>query len=461
MKSITILPTPKWLLALGLSLFTVISCEKETQQKEYSTVASSSKEHGQLNQTKEYSSDVVQRWLNMQLEMFRVPMAAGVAAPEAFRAIAYSGIALYEAVAPGMPAYQTLSGQLNAMPAVVNTKPGYAYHWGASANAALAYMSRHMFPLASSINRTAINDLESELENLFASETDAATLNRSIEFGRDVAETVFSWAQTDGTLTLPAPSTYVIPVGDGLWEKTPPNFGGPANPFASQRRLLVNGSNAGTDLTPPPAYSTHPSSAFYAMVKDVYDRSLSPTQEQTDMALYHRDAPGYPAGGTLVAMLSQAFQQSNCKLDAAALAYVKLGLGTYDASIIGFTKKYEVNLVRPITYIWNVLGYTTWTPLFTTPGHPEFPSAHAFNGGVVSAMLTDALGENFDLTLDHYSYLTPSLPARHYNSFDELGQEMSNSRVFAGIHYQASCDKGFWLGKKVSDNILSEVKFLK
>jgi hypothetical protein len=70
-----------------------------------------------------------------------------------------------------------------------------------------------------------------------------------------------------------------------------------------------------------------------------------------------------------------------------------------------------------------------------------------------------SLVENFNLTLNHYSYI--GLPARHYNSFDELGQEMGNSRPFGGIHYQTSCDKGFWLGKKVSQNILSRVKFLK
>jgi len=179
------------------------------------------------------------------------------------------------------------------------------------------------------------------------------------------------------------------------------------------------------------------------------------------MALYHRDAPGYRGGGSLVAMLAQAIQQSNCKLDVAALAYAKVGLGTYDAIMIGFIKKYQVNLVRPITYIRNVIGDTTWNALFATPGHPEFPAAHAVNGGVISVMLTDALGENFDLTLDHYSYLTPSLPARHYSSFDELGKEMGNSRLFGGIHYQASIDKGFWLGKKVCQNILSKVKFLK
>jgi len=465
MKSLTKNLTTKWLLVLSLSFFTIISCQKDVTQKqqeeEISVAANSNKEHGHLKQTKEFSSNVAVRWLNQELEMLRVPMPTGVAAPEANRAIAYCGIALYEAVEPGMPAYQTLSGQLNALPAIPSTQPGFAYHWAATANAALAYMNRHLFPLASPANKTAMDNLEIEFQNIYANETDAATLQRSINFGRQVAEIVFNWSQTDGTATLPSPASYVLPVGPGLWEKTPPNFAGPVNPFASQRRLLVNASTDGTDLAAPPPYSTSPSSDFYAMVKDVYDRSLVLTHEDSSMALYHRDAPGYPGGGSLVAMLAQAFQQSSCKLDVAALAYAKLGLGTYDALMIAFVKKYQVNLVRPITYIRNVMGHSTWNALFATPGHPEFPAAHAVNGGVVSAMLTDALGENFNLTLDHYSYLTPSLPARHYSSFDKLGREMGNSRVFGGIHYQASVDKGYWLGKKVCQNILSNVKFLK
>ncbi|MEO6220614.1 MAG: hypothetical protein ABIO81_09320 [Ginsengibacter sp.] len=41
-----------------------------------------------------------------------------------------------------------------------------------------------------------------------------------------------------------------------------------------------------------------------------------------------------------------------------------------------------------------------------------------------------------------------------------MGKEMSDSRVFGGIHYQASCDKGIEQGKKVAQNILRKVKFL-
>jgi hypothetical protein len=76
-----------------------------------------------------------------------------------------------------------------------------------------------------------------------------------------------------------------------------------------------------------------------------------------------------------------------------------------------------------------------------------------------AAMLTDVLGDNFEFTLHTYDYL--GLPARSYTSFYHMAHEMADSRVFAGVHYQASCDKGNWLGNKVSENILHTLKFLK
>ena len=132
------------IILFALAPIFILSCQKENKElpntEEIATAPNNNKEHGHLQQTKTFSADVVIRWLNMQLEMLRVPAPAGVAAPVSGRALAYCGIALYEAVEPGMPAYQTLSGQLNGLPSIPATEPGKAYHWAASANAALAYM---------------------------------------------------------------------------------------------------------------------------------------------------------------------------------------------------------------------------------------------------------------------------------------------------------------------------------
>jgi hypothetical protein len=475
MKLLTNSYSPKWLLVLSLSLFVLISCQKGTkdfpaQQENSTTENNNIIENGHLRQTKTFSSDVVTRWLNQQLDMLRVPLAPGTGSQAADRAMAYCGIATYESVVPGMPAYQTLTGQLNAFPEMPSTEPGKAYHWAASANAALAEMNRRLFPTTSQANKTAIDNLENNLNAVYATQTDAATLDRSVAFGKEVATRVFAWAATDGSANVNPP--YVPQpqfIGPGFWVQslgagntlvtTPPNNPQAVNPYAYQRRRMVAGVENGAVIEPPPAYSTDPSSPFYLMVKDVYDRSQVLTPEQTAMAIYHRDAPGYPGGGQFVAILSQVIDKADVMLDVAALAYAKTGIAMFDGTTILFTQKYSINLVRPINYIRNVMGYTTWTGLFNTPGHPEFPSGHAMTSALVSGALTSVFGDNFEFDNHTYDYL--NLPARHYNSFAAMAQEMSDSRVFAGIHYQATCDKSLWLGGKVTQNVLNTVKFLK
>jgi hypothetical protein len=398
---------------------------------------------------------MVIKWLNVQARMLRVPLPAGVVTQGADRAQGYCGIALYEAVVQGMPTEQTLQGQLTDFPTMPEPEPGMVYHWAASGNAALAEMNRRLFPSASATNKASVDSLETALQADFASDVDAETLQRSIEFGKAVASAVFEWAATDGSANTNPP--YVPSGGAGTWVSTPPNFPTAFNAYASQRRLLVPGVASGTTLSPLPAYSTVPGSEFYNMVKDVYDKSLVLTPGQTATALYTRDTPGYPGGAHFVMILSQTLAKALPTLDIAAVAYAKVGITQHDATVICFMNKYSFNVVRPITYIRDVMGHPNWNPLFNTPGHPEFPSGHSTISTAVTEALTDVFGDNFALTLNTYAYI--GLPNRSYTSFKAMANEFSDARVFAGIHYQETCDKSQQLGKKVAENVLSTVNF--
>jgi hypothetical protein len=59
--------------------------------------------------------------MDMQLELMRTssPFIGGLPPSRPF---AYTGIALYEAVLPGMPSYRSLSGQLTDMPAMPSNR---------------------------------------------------------------------------------------------------------------------------------------------------------------------------------------------------------------------------------------------------------------------------------------------------------------------------------------------------
>src|ERR1700733_11625229 len=110
--------------------------------------------------TKTYSSDVVKKWLAVQLPLLYSPAVSyGV---NAGRYMAYCGVAAYEAVVPGMPDYQSLYGQLNEMPQMPQTEPGKAYHWPTCANAALAEMTRKLFTFNPATN-DSVQKLEDEL----------------------------------------------------------------------------------------------------------------------------------------------------------------------------------------------------------------------------------------------------------------------------------------------------------
>ncbi len=441
-------------------LFT--SCQKgadpQLSKQPLPDISENARSSGHLIQTKTFSAEVATRWLNMELNMFRLPLATGTTAPAADRALAYAGITLYEAVVPGMPAYQSLGGQLNQFPLMPETQPGKAYHWAASANAALASINRSLFPGTSQANKTLINTLETELQNQYAAETNAETLQRSIDFGRAVATAVFNWAATDGTAGMPASSTYVPPAGPGLWVPTTPGAFA-VNAFHHMRRQMVIGSRDGAQSAAPIPYSTNPSSAFYAMGQEVYNIFINRTPEQTNTAMYHAEGSGYGGGSSMVAQLSQLLSQTSARLDKAALVYAKAGIGTYEGLTFTFIEKYNYNVLRPITYIRNVMGYANFNTLFGTPSYPEYPAGHPTNGGILAVMLANEFGPNLSFDFNYYDYL--GRPARHYNSFEELAQEMAIARVYSGIHFKPGVDAGVLLGKRVAQNILTKVRFLK
>jgi len=425
---------------------------------------------GHLTQTKAYSSKVVVQWLEQQLKFFRQPLAFG-ATPSADRAFAYTGVALYESVVPGMPSYQSLAGQLDRFPMATNPLPkttaGVAYYWPATANAALAEMNRKLFTGEGA--QAAINTLENQLKGEFASEADEALINRSVAFGRAVAGAVWTWAQDDGIAMISTKPVFTVPADapPGSWMPTPGSS--PANAYHSFRKLLVTGSNTNAGAPPLPfPYSTDPGSEYYKMAKDVYDISKSLSAEQKQIALYHREGGvvnggSYGGGSSIAGQLAAVFTTANASLDVAAEAFAKVGIGSYDGLTQTFIQKYGFLTMRPITYIRATMQ-GDWNTVYGTPSYPEYPAGHPTNGGVLSVMLSSVFGNQFSFEVDYYgetNWPGNGLPKRHYHSFDELAEEMAIARVYAGIHYKPAVYAGVAVGKKVAQNILARVKFKK
>lgn len=132
-----------------------------------------------------------------------------------------------------------------------------------------------------------------------------------------------------------------------------------------------------------------------------------------------------------------------------------------DAGIACWDSKYHYLFWRPIMAIRNAdidgnPGTTpdpSWTPLLTTPNHPEYPAAHSCGTGAEAEMYAVALGtRHIDVTLHGSADGTPNnwAATQTFTRVDDLQRQIVNARVWAGLHYRDSADAGIRLARKVA-----------
>jgi hypothetical protein len=94
----------------------------------------------------------------------------------------------------------------------------------------------------------------------------------------------------------------------------------------------------------------------------------------------------------------------------------------------------------------------TWAPLFATPAHPDYPSAHSCTSSAAARVLANYFGEynSFSVTSDVMPGVT-----RSFSNFTEALDEIKNARVFAGIHFRTATNDGQALGVNVADWVLA------
>jgi hypothetical protein len=400
-----------------------------------------------------FPADVLTDWLALQL---RITQTTPAAPPIAIRRLAYSGLALYETLVPGMASYQSIAPQLNGLPPLPTVSPGLTYHWPTCANAALGALNRWFYPMTSPQNKAAIDSLEATRLAVYSKSRPPEELTRSAEFGRQMAATIVEWSKTDGH-DRAAP--YTLPLGAGKYVLTPPNFSPAALSHWGQCCPLIMGSDTGTDQTPPIAYSEDPASAYYAQANEVYQLAQHLTSEQKAIALFWADDPDGASfgGGHWLAILEQILINQQVKLDVAARAFAQVSIACGEATYCVFKGEYKYYGLRPITYIRTVMGQPTWKALLITPPHPEYPSGHALISGAAAQTLTDLFGPTYAFTDSSYGFR--GYRARGYRSFAQAAQEAADSRVYGGIHYRPSCEASLKDGRLIAQNVAQRLHF--
>lgn len=413
--------------------------------------------------TANYDSDVPVAWFDLALTL--IQETEGFSPPVASRALGYLGVTLYETVQPGMPGYRSLVGQLNELEGVPRVARGAGYHWPAAANAALADMMRNLFPTASPANLAAIDALEEQFAQSFIAEVNPPSYQRSVDWGRSVADAIFAWSLTDGGhegYLRNFPPDYTPPVGPGLWVSTPPGYGAAMQPTWGENRPFALSGGDACPAPPPPAYSEAPDSAFYAEALEVYEAGLNRSPEELAIALFWSDDPGHtptPSGHWL-SILNQVLVHEEATLDVAAEAYAKLGIAMADAFITCWNTKFAYNVVRPISYIQTVIDPGWNTPDLTdpvmTPPFPEYTSGHSVQSGAAATVLTGLFGDNYAFI--DTTHEARGLSSRSFQSFYAAADEAAISRLYGGIHYRSAIELGLEQGKCVGERVL-ELRF--
>lgn len=273
---------------------------------------------------------------------------------------------------------------------------------------------------------------------------------RGLDIGAEVAAGVLAWRAADGrSVVLPeyvpgqAPGQYrgKNPIGR-MW----PNI----KPFALT-------SNAQFRAPGPPALG----SARYAQDFERTSQlgaaaSTTRKPEQTEIARFHSEPPFqfWPRNfRRLVAPGSSIAEQARLM----ALLWVT----HVDATNACFESKYHYQFWRPLDAIAladddgndATRSVPGWAPLVPTPPHPEYPAAHGCVTGALATALRGFYGRS-DLAFDFSSNVTAS--TRHYESVDELVEEVNLARIAGGMHFQSATVDGTHLGTQVANWALTQ-----
>lgn len=384
---------------------------------------------------------------------------AGFSPPVAARAFGYCGVTLYETVVPGIENGRSFSGQLSELTNLPVPDSDVEINYEIAANAALADAARFYYANMSDSLLNVVDELESSLEQEFATNTSAEIIYESRVYGKAMSAAIYQWSKTDGGhegYLNNFPASYVVPTGDGYWVPTGPALI-PLQPYWGQNRTFIANCavNAQPDA-PHTSYSEEVGSGFYNLANEVYTTGINLTQEQKDIAKYWSDDPGNAGTppGHCVSIATQILKLENAKLDKAALTYALVGIAVSDAFVACWKCKFHYNLIRPVSYIKAHID-NNWNTLLSTPPFPEFTSGHSSQSAAFASVMTSLYGDNYIFTdYTHQNRTDINGSPRHFSSFQACADEAAVSRLYGGIHYREGNEAGKVMGNKIGSMVM-------
>ena len=366
--------------------------------------------------------------------------AAALTPAEGHTIFAYVAIAVYDSVMAVEGGYEPFAVDVDAP-------------IGASAQAAVAAAAHRV--LAHYLPAQAATIVEPAYIASLATIPDGQAKTDGVATGEQVADALIALRANDG---FRAPGTYTPPNPPipGVWIPTPP----PPSPVGVYLGQMEPFSLESADqFRPdgPPRLRSKKWAREYNEVQQIgSSTSTTRTADQTLAARFWAEAPVQQAhGGFRKFVLDHGLDVSG-----AARFMAMISVTYADALIACFDAKYHYAFWRPITAIragdtdhnHATVGDPSWAPLLpATPNHPEYPSAHSCLTPAGGRVIAKFLGTK------HIDYTVPSLTGlgdRHFDTPKDLEYEVSNARIWGGIHFRSAVEDGVKIGKHVADQVL-------
>ncbi len=198
---------------------------------------------------------------------------------------------------------------------------------------------------------------------------------------------------------------------------------------------------------PPPALTSETWRRDLAEIRDIgAKKAKGRSADQTDVGQFW-------AGRDVRIVLRQLVGLPGRSLvdDARFLALAEMAWA--DSYVAMMDGKYAYNFWRPVTALRNASMYAydstagdgAWEPMVFTPAHPEYPCGHCLSAAAVGTVIAKEFGKDMpSIVLDHEKALL-----RRYHTADEYIDDVTESRIFAGVHYRFSADAGRNMGKRI------------
>ncbi len=288
-----------------------------------------------------------------------------------------------------------------------------------------------------------------------AAAPDGPAKRRGMQLGEHVAQMLIAQRADDGfrsSVTYTAPDPAVA----GVWLPTAPST--PVGVYLGHMRPLVLKSADQFRPDGPPALTSRAWARDYNETKTMgSSTSAYRTADQTLAARFWAEPPVQQARGSF----RRFVLDHHLGVSDAARFMAMVSVTYADAFIACFEAKYHYAFWRPVTAIRAgdtdgnaaTIGDATWSPLLpATPNHPEYPSAHSCITPAAGVVISRFLGT------DDIDFTVPSITGlgdRHFASVAALRDEVSNARVWGGIHFRSAVDDGASIARKTASYVLS------